>query len=158
MMDARPSGVRPEHFSLSDDGAEAEVQVIEPAGSSFKSSQNLAVRTSSRFSANAISSSRAKRSGLSQIRGSFIFLTTSTGKRLSNQNHNGRNDNQQLHPPHLGQGRHRAAMASGALTGPAARMGESLGAECPWKPEKDAKLSMLRWKYSCSRKMTHSSS
>jgi multiple sugar transport system ATP-binding protein len=26
-------GVRPEHFSLADDGAEAEIQVIEPTGS-----------------------------------------------------------------------------------------------------------------------------
>ena len=37
--DGRPAvyGVRPEHFSLSDDGAEAEVQVIEPTGSETSS-------------------------------------------------------------------------------------------------------------------------
>jgi multiple sugar transport system ATP-binding protein len=29
-------GVRPEHFSLSDDGAEAEVQVVEPTGSELQ--------------------------------------------------------------------------------------------------------------------------
>jgi len=36
--DGRPAvyGVRPEHFSLSDDGAEAEVQVIEPTGSELQ--------------------------------------------------------------------------------------------------------------------------
>jgi multiple sugar transport system ATP-binding protein len=36
--DGRPTvyGVRPEHFSLSDDGAEAEVQVIEPTGSELQ--------------------------------------------------------------------------------------------------------------------------
>ena len=28
-----------------------------------------------------------------------------------------------------------------------ARLGEGLGADAPWKPEKGAKLSMLRWKY-----------
>ena len=36
--DGRPAvnGVRPEHFSLSEDGAEAEVQVIEPTGSELQ--------------------------------------------------------------------------------------------------------------------------
>jgi multiple sugar transport system ATP-binding protein len=36
--DGRPAvyGVRPEHFSLADDGAEAEVQVIEPTGSELQ--------------------------------------------------------------------------------------------------------------------------
>jgi multiple sugar transport system ATP-binding protein len=36
--DGRPAvyGVRPEHFSLSDDGAEAEVQVVEPTGSELQ--------------------------------------------------------------------------------------------------------------------------
>jgi multiple sugar transport system ATP-binding protein len=36
--DGRPAvyGVRPEHFSLSDDGAEAEIQVIEPTGSELQ--------------------------------------------------------------------------------------------------------------------------
>jgi multiple sugar transport system ATP-binding protein len=36
--DGRPAiyGVRPEHFSLSDDGAEAVIQVIEPTGSELQ--------------------------------------------------------------------------------------------------------------------------
>jgi multiple sugar transport system ATP-binding protein len=36
--DGRPTiyGVRPEHFALADDGAEAEVQVIEPTGSELQ--------------------------------------------------------------------------------------------------------------------------
>ena len=36
--DGRPAiyGVRPEHFSLSDDGADAVVQVIEPTGSELQ--------------------------------------------------------------------------------------------------------------------------
>ena len=36
--DGRPAvyGVRPEHFALADDGAEAEVQVVEPTGSEIQ--------------------------------------------------------------------------------------------------------------------------
>src|SRR5690348_15467916 len=42
--DGRPAiyGVRPEHFSLADDGAEAEVQVIEPTGSELQVVAKLA--------------------------------------------------------------------------------------------------------------------
>jgi len=36
--DGRPAvyGVRPEHFSISDDGSEAEIQVVEPTGSEIQ--------------------------------------------------------------------------------------------------------------------------
>jgi multiple sugar transport system substrate-binding protein len=41
-----------------------------------------------------------------------------------------------------------AAMAAGALTGPALlEWAKAWAQSAPWKPEKDAKLSMLRWKY-----------
>src|SRR6202008_2349413 len=41
-----------------------------------------------------------------------------------------------------------AALAAGALTGPALlEWARAWAQAAPWKPEKDAKLSMLRWKY-----------
>src|SRR5580765_7202297 len=41
-----------------------------------------------------------------------------------------------------------AAMTAGALTGPALlEWAKAWAQSAPWKPEKDAKLSMLRWKY-----------
>ena len=61
-------GIRPEHFVISDDGAEAEVLVVEPTGSEHRSSPSSAARRSSRSSANATISSRATRSGSRPIR------------------------------------------------------------------------------------------
>ena len=41
-----------------------------------------------------------------------------------------------------------AAVAAGALTGPALLdWAKAWAQNAPWKPEKGAKLSMLRWKY-----------
>ena len=41
-----------------------------------------------------------------------------------------------------------AAAASGALTGPALlEWAKAWAQAAPWKPEKGAQLSMLRWKY-----------
>ncbi|HET9687485.1 MAG TPA: extracellular solute-binding protein, partial [Pseudolabrys sp.] len=41
-----------------------------------------------------------------------------------------------------------AAAAAGALTGPALlEWAKAWAQAAPWKPEKDAQLSMLRWKY-----------
>src|SRR5882672_5224253 len=41
-----------------------------------------------------------------------------------------------------------ALAATGALTGPALfEWARAWAQNAPWKPEKDAKLSMLRWKY-----------
>ena len=41
-----------------------------------------------------------------------------------------------------------AAAAAGVLTGPALlEWAKAWAQSAPWKPEKDAKLSMLRWKY-----------
>ena len=69
--DGRPIvyGVRPEHFLLSDDGADAEVQLSNPPDRSCKSSPSWAARTSSQSSASVTNSSRATRSGSSQTRG-----------------------------------------------------------------------------------------
>jgi multiple sugar transport system ATP-binding protein len=60
-------GVRPEHFSLADDGAEAEIQVIEPTGSEVLVAARMAARTSLPCSASVTNSSRATRSGSNQI-------------------------------------------------------------------------------------------
>jgi len=41
-----------------------------------------------------------------------------------------------------------ASVAAGALTGPALfEWAKAWAQAAPWKPEKDAQLSMLRWKY-----------
>ncbi|MFZ1209667.1 MAG: carbohydrate ABC transporter substrate-binding protein, partial [Pseudolabrys sp.] len=41
-----------------------------------------------------------------------------------------------------------AAAAAGALSGPALlEWAKAWAQSAPWKPEKDAQLSMLRWKY-----------
>ena len=86
--DGRPAvyGVRPEHFVIADDGAEAIVQVVEPTGSEIqvvaKLGGELAAKTSSRCSASVINSSRATRSGSSPIRSSFICSTRPSGQRL----------------------------------------------------------------------------
>ena len=80
-------GVRPEHFTLADDGAEAEVQVVEPTGSETAGRRQARRRaTSSRCFASATNSSRATRSGSNPIRGSFILFDEATGQRLNDDN------------------------------------------------------------------------
>ena len=91
--DGRPAvyGIRPEHFAIADDGAEAEVaggradRLGDPGGRA-----SSAARRSSPCSASAINSSRATRSGSSPIRGSCICSTSRRGKRLQRHEHNGR--------------------------------------------------------------------
>ena len=147
--DGRPAvyGVRPEHFSLSDDGAEAEVQVIEPTGSElqvvaklggediiavfrerhqFKPGEKIRLKPDPRL----VHLFDGRRGNASATR------TTTGGTTMSNFTRRT-----------LVKGG-TAAMAAGALTGPALlEWAKAWAQSAPWKPEKDAKLSMLRWKY-----------
>ena len=74
--DGRPVvyGIRPEHFVIADDGAEASVQVIEPTGSETQVVATLGgARHHRRVSRAPSTSSRATRSGSSPTRGLPIF-------------------------------------------------------------------------------------
>ncbi len=63
--DGRPAvyGVRPEHFTIADDGAEAEIVVVEPTGVETQCLPSLAGSRSSPCFVSVINSSRATRSG-----------------------------------------------------------------------------------------------
>ena len=81
----RSTASGPSISRIADDGAEAEVVVVEPTGSEIAGrSPSSAARRSSRCSASATSSSRATRSGSSPIRGSCTCSTRRRGKRLCN--------------------------------------------------------------------------
>ena len=72
--DGRPAvyGVRPEHFSLADDGADAEILVIEPTGSEILVAAKMAGEDIIAVFRDVTNSSRATRSGSNPIRGSSI--------------------------------------------------------------------------------------
>src|SRR4029077_9347778 len=148
MMDARPCTACGRSISRCPTTApKLKSRSSNPPARSFKSSQNLAARTSSRFSASANNFSRAKRSGLSQIRGSFIFSTSRRENASATRTTTGGTTMSNFTRRTLVKGG-TAAMAAGALTGPARLEWARAWAQvAPWKPEKDAKLSMLRWKY-----------
>ena len=56
-------GVRPEHFTIADDGAEAEIVVVEPTGSETQVFASSAASRWSPCSGSVINSTRAIRSG-----------------------------------------------------------------------------------------------
>ena len=151
--DGRPAvyGIRPEHFAIADDGAEAEIVVVEPTGSETQVFAKLGGEE-----VVAVFRERHQFKPGDKIRlkpdPQLVHLfDETTGKRLNAE-------------PSLKIIREKttmtiftrrtllqggtAAAAAGALTGPALLDWAKAWAQtAPWKPEQGAQLSMLRWKY-----------
>ena len=150
--DGRPAvyGIRPEHFAIADDGAEAEIRSSSRPAPKRRLSPNSAGRKSSRCSANGTNSSRATRSGSNPTSASSICSTR-------------RRENVSLHKTEpmeeltmtdftrraLRAGRHgRSPRLARCRPGPA-RMGQGLGAGRAVEARKgrqtlDAALEVLR--------------
>ena len=146
--DGRPAvyGIRPEHFTIADDGAEAEVQVVEPTGSELQVVAKLGgediiavFRERHRLQAGRQDPAQAR----SAARASVRRAERTTTQRMTTEETTMTMFTRRT----LVQGG-TALAATGALAGSGlAEWAKAWAQAAPWKPEKGAQLSMLRWKY-----------
>ena len=134
--DGRPAvyGVRPEHFTIADDGAEAEIVVVEPTGSETQVFAKLGGEQ-----VVAVFRERHQFSPGDKVRlkpdPSLVHLfDETTGKRLNRltkgqKSQSGRIDNARLYPPHSASGRHRACRRRRADRPRAAGFRQGVGAD-----------------------------
>ena len=129
--DGRPAiyGVRPEHFTIADDGAEATdpVSSNRPARKS-RSSPNSAAPKLSRCSANVIQFKPGDKIRLKPDPAARASVRRRIGRTAQANNQTGRNDHDDIRPPHAAQGRHGAATAAAPDRACLSRVGQSLGA------------------------------
>ncbi len=147
--DGRPAvyGIRPEHFAIADDGAEAEVQVIEPTGSETQVVAKLGGEDIIAVFRERHQFKPGDKIRLKPDPKLVHLFDEATGQRLIADKTNGGTTMTTFTRRALVKGG-TAAGAAGALTGPALLDWAKAWAQAaPWKPEKGAKLSMLRWKY-----------
>ena len=149
--DGKPAvyGIRPEHFTIADDGAEAEVQVVEPTGSELHVVAKLGgediiavFRERHQIQAGRQDPAQAR----SAARASVRRADRKTTERDENR---GGSDHDHVHPPHPRAGRHRGCRdrRAGRLRPP--RMGEGLGPDRAVEARErraalDAALEVLR--------------
>ena len=142
-------GIRPEHFAIADDGVEAEVVVIEPTGSETQVFAQLGgeeivavFRERHQFAPGERIRLQARSAA------ACICSTTSTGQATRRDDTATEEaDHDHVHPPHRSS--RRAPRWPAPARSPArgsAEWAQAWAQAAPWKPEKGAKLPLLRWK------------